>query len=643
MLKLKGIWLAVLTVLAVMTGVNWNNLQVSAKTKELSNTQVNEVLTKAKLYRPSKIKSDQETTFDVFLKPKHESQYFQEALNVNTPGDSQFKHYLTPTEIGDKFGQSNSVINDWTSFLKKHDLKTTVSKNKRVIFVSGKAGSIGKLFKTNLNSAKYHHNPFQFGKVVPKFPKSLSKSLLAFGGMADHNRNNIIPNTDLQLAKISPIVRQTAGYTNRFTGTYYLSSLIEKGINGKGNTVGIISFEGIHKSNAFHFWKHENASISPARYTVKNVQGNFFDPKITSNDGGEATMDVEYAGSVAPQANIRMYRQKSGVPTFLNMVNLFNTAYDENKVSSLSSSWELQSNKTNALMQKKGMLPKQYLDVLSLTFAQGDLQGISTFSSSGDTGAGEYYVKKIKKGYAILGHSVHSNGIITTNPWITSCGGTTLPYFYKGSVLGKPEFGNISNKVERAWGSDILNILKNKPKLIKKYPGLRLDLTTGGGGGFSEIYATPSYQEGIPGVNTFNARNLLTKYNYPILNAPLISGTGQGRNFPDISANADSWTGYIVYQKEKGESPWSSGAGTSIVGPQMAGAVADLNSGRSTRMGFLNAQIYQLATTQNSPFNPLNSTVDNNNMYYTGQPGTVYNQASGLGTVNFEKLFEEYK
>jgi hypothetical protein len=60
-------------------------------------------------------------------------------------------------------------------------------------------------------------------------------------------------------------------------------------------------------------------------------------------------------------------------------------------------------------------------------------------------------------------------------------------------------------------------------------------------------------------------------------------------------------------------------------------------------MGFLNAQIYQLATTQNSPFNPLNSTTDNNNMYYTGQPGTVYNQASGLGTVNFEKLFEEYK
>ena len=27
-----------------------------------------------------------------------------------------------------------------------------------------------------------------------------------------------------------------------------------------------------------------------------------------------------------------------------------------------------------------------------------------------------------------------------------------------------------------------------------------------------------------------------------------------------------------------------------------------------------------------------------NNLYYTGQPGKIYNQASGLGTINFAKL-----
>ncbi|GEP25301.1 S53 family peptidase [Lentilactobacillus diolivorans] len=640
--KMKRFWLSILAISTVITGIIMNNVQVNAKAKQLNNTQVNEILTKSKLQRPSKIKSDQETTFDVFLKPKHEHQYFQESLDVNTPGNGQFKHYLTPTEIGNKFGQSNSVISDWTSFLKKHGLKTTISKNKRVIFVSGKAGTIGKLFKTNLNSAKYHHNPLQFGKVRPKFPKSLSNSLLAIVGMTDHSHNNVFPNTD-QLTKTSSLVHKMGGYTNRFTKTYHLNSLLERGFNGKGNTVGIVSFEEIHRSNVFHFWKHEHAGLSPDRFTVKNVQGSFFNPKMVSNDSMEATMDVEYAGSVAPQANIRMYREKSAVPSLLNTVSLFNTAYDENKVSSLSMSWGLQSSKTNALMEKYGMLPKAYLKILSLTFAQGDLQGISTFVGSGDTGAGNYYVKRIKKNYATLGYSQHSNDIVTTNPWLTSCGGTTLPYSYKGSTLGYSEFGNISNKTERAWGSSLMKPLQSKPELVKKNPMIRLRLTVGDGGGFSESYATPSYQQSVPGVNTFNARKLLTKYNYPIFNAPLISGTGQGRNFPDISANADVLTPYIVYQKEKRRSPWVLRAGTSIVGPQMAGAIADLNSGRNTRMGFLNAQIYQLATTQDSPFNPLNSTVDNNNMYYTGQPGTVYNQASGLGTVNFEKLFEEYK
>lgn len=485
--------------------------------------------------------------------------------------------------------------------MKKHDLKTTVSKNKRVIFVSGKAGSIGKLFKTNLNSAKYHHNPFQFGKTKPRFPRALSKSLLAIVGITDHSRNNVFPNTDLQLAKTNPLVHKLGGYTSRFTHQYHLNSLLQKGFDGKNNTIGIISFEGIHKSNAFHFWKHEHASVSLKRFSVKNVQGNYFIPKMSTNDSLEATMDVEYAGSVAPQANIRMYREKSAVPTLLNTINLFNAAYDENKVGSLSSSWGLQDNKTNSLMEKHKIVPKQYLEILNLTFAQGDLQGISTFVGSGDTGAGSYYVKRITKNHAFLGYSQHSNDIITTNPWLTSCGGTTLPYSYTGSELGNSTFGNISNKSERAWGSNLLNVLKNKPELLKKYPRIRMNLTTGCGGGFSEIYATPNYQKGVPGVNSFNARKLLTKYNYPIFNAPLISGTGQGRNFPDISANADSWTPYITYQKEKGQSPWSLGAGTSIVGPQMAGAVADLNSGRSTRMGFLNAQIYQLATTRNSP------------------------------------------
>ncbi|KRM04601.1 hypothetical protein FC89_GL002290 [Liquorilactobacillus ghanensis DSM 18630] len=63
-----------------------------------------------------------------------------------------------------------------------------------------------------------------------------------------------------------------------------------------------------------------------------------------------------------------------------------------------------------------------------------------------------------------------------------------------------------------------------------------------------------------------------------------------------------------------------------------------MNSGRHDRIGFWNPQIYHFAQSSNSPFTALNSTTDNNNLYYTSQGNTVYNQATGLGTVDFNKL-----
>ncbi|ORN38926.1 hypothetical protein FAM23282_01963 [Lentilactobacillus parabuchneri] len=75
----------------------------------------------------------------------------------------------------------------------------------------------------------------------------------------------------------------------------------------------------------------------------------------------------------------------------------------------------------------------------------------------------------------------------------------------------------------------------------------------------------------------------------------------------------------------------------------MAGANAVMNSGRDTPLGFWNPQIYKFATESDSPFNVLDDADNNNNLYYTGQPGKLYNQATGLGTINFDKLFSKFQ
>ena len=67
-----------------------------------------------------------------------------------------------------------------------------------------------------------------------------------------------------------------------------------------------------------------------------------------------------------------------------------------------------------------------------------------------------------------------------------------------------------------------------------------------------------------------------------------------------------------------------------------------MNSGRTTSIGFWNSQIYKFAQQTDTPFNPLNDANNNNNLFYTGQPGTLYNQATGLGTINFDKLYQDF-
>ena len=105
-----------------------------------------------------------------------------------------------------------------------------------------------------------------------------------------------------------------------------------------------------------------------------------------------------------------------------------------------------------------------------------------------------------------------------------------------------------------------------------------------------------------------------------------------------ISADADPETGYLStpsFAGEPGNPNFLQGGwgGTSFVAPQLNGSTAVIDAALGHRVGFWNPQIYKFATSWNSPFTPLDqSGTSNDNDFYTGTPGTVYNEATGLGT-----------
>lgn len=114
---------------------------------------------KAKLIHPVKVKDNDYANFDIILKSKYNHELLKEAINVNTPGNENFKHYLNVNQIGQKYGQSQKTLNDWKQYLAKYHLKTSYFKNNMDIKVRGKVKNINHLFNTDLNKATYHKNP----------------------------------------------------------------------------------------------------------------------------------------------------------------------------------------------------------------------------------------------------------------------------------------------------------------------------------------------------------------------------------------------------------------------------------------------------------------------------------------------------
>ena len=117
---------------------------------------------------------------------------------------------------------------------------------------------------------------------------------------------------------------------------------------------------------------------------------------------------------------------------------------------------------------------------------------------------------------------------------------------------------------------------------------------------------------------------------------PCASTGGDCREIPDVSADANPSSGYIIYDTVNGLS-WTAVGGTSGAAPLWAAVLAVVSSanGNTAGYGALNPTLYQLA--QQSPGTYLNDITSGNNDYNATNSGQYpamsgYDMATGLGT-----------
>jgi kumamolisin len=217
-----------------------------------------------------------------------------------------------------------------------------------------------------------------------------------------------------------------------------------------------------------------------------------------------------------------------------------------------------------ALSEAFWLQTPMYLDLFEDVLKEAAVLGVTVISSAGDYGPSTLF----HDGRAWVDYPASS-------PYVLGCGGTTL--MSRQQVIYAEFVWNTARTFFQATG-----------------------------GGVSQVFPLPSWQSnaGVP----------------PSVNP----GGARGRGVPDLAANADPYTGYVVQVDGRTNVI----CGTSAGAPLWAALIARINQSLGFRVGYLNPYLYQ-KVNHNQSFHDI---VSGNNGVYAAAPG--WDPCSGWGTPN---------
>jgi subtilase family serine protease len=380
----------------------------------------------------------------------------------------------------------------------------------------------------------------------------------------------------------------------QFQAAYDMGPLYKKGLTGKGKTIVLVDAFGSPgaKADLTTFDKAFNLPAPPS-FKILTPDGPIpkFDP--TNADmvgwGEETSLDIEYSHAMAPGANIVLVETPvseteglNGIPQIVAAENNIIKRHIGDVISQSFGATE------NTFPSKQSILNERS------AFVNAAAHNVTVLGSSGDNGATD---DSNNAGTLLYTHRV--NSWPSSDPLVTSVGGTQLHLDATGNRL-------LSDNV---WNDT--NVLGGP---------------AAGGGGPSNVFARPAFQNGVKSV------------------------VGAQRGTPDVSLSAAVDGAALVYLGAwSGSEGFNLFGGTSEASPLFSGVVAIADQAAGHDLGDLNPALYALAA-QHKP-GLVDVTTGNNTVTFDqgGKTFTVagfnaetgYDLASGLGTVDGAKLVSE--
>ncbi len=281
---------------------------------------------------------------------------------VSNPRSAQYRQFITPAEVGARFGLPESTVQSVAQYLAQNGCEITlVAQNRLAILAQCTVAQAERTFHTTLRSYalrpqnEYEPASFIACSSAVELPAELAANVIDVCGLETYTRPR-------------PMVSLLTPSLTR--GLYGLTAMFTAGNTGAGRTVGISNFDGFRANNWMlyitQFSLPTPAGGAGTNLTTVPCNGGGVG---AGSAGGEGDLDIQMALGMAPLASIRIYDSD---PSF-NLISVLTTEVNDNLCDTISESygWNL----INSTMTSAH---NQHLS--------GNAAGITYMAASGDAG-----------------------------------------------------------------------------------------------------------------------------------------------------------------------------------------------------------------------------------------------------------------
>jgi len=553
-----------------------------------------------------------------------------------------YHQWLTPEQYGQRFGMSANDLAKASAWLKSEGLTVSgVSRGRTEIYFSGSAGTVENAFRTEIHNYVVSGETHFANATELSVPSSLVEVVLGVRGL-----DNFRP-------KPASRIRAMPHFTSSISGNHFLNPAdfaviydinplynASTPIDGTGVKIAVVGQSEITSSGnaTSDLDAFRSASGLPPLEPTFRLVPNTGTAIFRSGDAQEADLDLEWSNAVAKNASVVFAFSGGGGNAFDAITYAVNQGLGFAQIISNSFGLcETDIGRSSAIS-------------LWQTIRQGNSEGQTVTSSSGDTGAADCEgdssttPKSATHGFAV--------DVPAAIPEVTGVGGTEFtgdmnvcppnatcpvtptcpngnapadsPYWLGTCTLTSPDATAEEYIPETSWNDTAANG----------------GVLSASGGGASTFFAKPSWQAGA-GVPADGARDVpdVALNASPVHDPYLICSQGacvNGFRNPNSKPTANDLDAI---------------GGTSAGAPTMAGILAlILQATKGTGLGNVNPMLYDLAASAPQAFHDITS--GNNDVPCAAgtkncpsgttsigfSAGTGYDQVTGLGSVDANQL-----